>query len=186
MTKLAEEKLSKQSPSTLEEKREQFQNLKKNMKVVTAKYLDDYKIEIIFDDKKRNVINFLPALKKYATCKKYLDITLFKEFKVDSGNIVWGNDWEMIFKIEDLYENKFNSDTQKQTMSKQTAVEWLECELKKIPWVNVIDTFQKAKDMEREQIVDAFGIGCQVESTRLIGYQDLAQQYLNETYGDKK
>ena len=42
-------------------------------------------------DKKRNVINFLPALKKYATCKKYLDITLFKKFKVDSGNIVWGN-----------------------------------------------------------------------------------------------
>lgn len=77
-----------------------------NMKVVTAKYLDDYKIEIIFDDKKRNVINFLPALKKYATCKKYLDITLFKKFKVDSGNIVWGNNWEMIFKIEDLYENK--------------------------------------------------------------------------------
>lgn len=79
-----------------------------NMKIVTAKYLDDYKIEIIFDDKKRNVINFLPALKKYATCKKYLDITLFKKFKVDSGNIVWGNNWEMIFKIEDLYENKFN------------------------------------------------------------------------------
>ena len=79
-----------------------------NMKVVTAKYLDDYKIEIIFDDKKRNVINFLPALKKYDTCKKYLDITLFKKFKVDSGNIVWGNNWEMIFKIEDLYENKFN------------------------------------------------------------------------------
>ena len=79
-----------------------------NMKVVTAKYLDDYKIEIIFDDKKRNVINFLPALKKYATCKKYLDITLFKKFKVDSGNIVWGNNWEMIFKIEDLHENKFN------------------------------------------------------------------------------
>jgi hypothetical protein len=50
----------------------------------------------------------LPALKKYATCKKYLDITLFKKFKVDSGNIVWGNNWEMIFKIEDLYENKFN------------------------------------------------------------------------------
>ena len=48
----------------------------------------------------------MPALKKYATCKKYLDITLFKKFKVDSGNIAWGNNWEMIFKIEDLYENK--------------------------------------------------------------------------------
>ena len=78
------------------------------MKVITAKYLDDYKIEIIFDDNKKNVVNLLPALKKYATCKKYLDITLFKKFKVDSGNIVWGNNWEMIFKLENLYENKFN------------------------------------------------------------------------------
>jgi hypothetical protein len=37
--------------------------------------------------------------------------------------------------------------------------------------------------MEREQIVDAFGIGCQVESTRLIGYHDMANQHYNETYG---
>jgi hypothetical protein len=40
--------------------------------------------------------------------------------------------------------------------------------------------------MEKEQIEDAFGIGCQVESTRLIGYQDIAEQYYNETYGGNK
>ncbi len=37
--------------------------------------------------------------------------------------------------------------------------------------------------MEKEQIIDAFGVGCQVESTRLIGYHDMAEQYYNETYG---
>mgnify|MGYP003337390519 CR=1 FL=1 len=54
------------------------------MKVVTAKYLDDYKIEITFDDNKRNVVDFLPALKKYVTCKKYLDITDRKSTRLNS------------------------------------------------------------------------------------------------------
>ena len=30
---------------------------------------------------------------------------------------------------------------------------------------------------EKEHIIDAFGVGCQVESTRLIGYQGMAEQY---------
>jgi len=37
--------------------------------------------------------------------------------------------------------------------------------------------------MEKEQIMKAFGVGCQVESTRLIGYHGMAEQYYNETYG---
>jgi hypothetical protein len=43
--------------------------------------------------------------------------------------------------------------------------------------------FEQAKAMEKEQIIDSFGVGCQVESTRLIGYQDIAEQYYQETYG---
>jgi hypothetical protein len=37
--------------------------------------------------------------------------------------------------------------------------------------------------IEKEQMIDAFGVGCQVESTRLIGYHKMAEQYYNETYG---
>lgn len=40
-----------------------------------------------------------------------------------------------------------------------------------------------AKQMEKEQIFHAFGVGCHVESTRLIGYHGMAEQYYNETYG---
>jgi len=40
-------------------------------------------------------------------------------------------------------------------MNKKTAVEWLESELKKLPFVNVIDVFQQAKEMEKQQIIDA-------------------------------
>jgi hypothetical protein len=40
--------------------------------------------------------------------------------------------------------------------------------------------------MEKEQIIDAFGIGCQVESTRLVDYHDMANQHYNKTYGGDK
>ena len=33
----------------------------------------------------------------------------------------------------------------------QTAVEWLECELKKIPFIDPIKAFEQAKEMERQQ-----------------------------------
>lgn len=61
-----------------------------------------------------------------------------------------------------------------------TAVEWLQSiEMERD--LNLGD-WSKAKEMEKEQIKDAFGVGCQVESTRLIGYHGMAEQYYKETY----
>jgi hypothetical protein len=76
------------------------------MKVISAKYLNEYTIEVTFQDKKKNVIDFLPQLKNNPLCKKYLDINQFIKFKIEQGNIVWGKDWEMIFTPESLYNNK--------------------------------------------------------------------------------
>jgi len=42
---------------------------------------------------------------------------------------------------------------------KQTAVEWLENELKKIPFINPKEAFEQAKAMEKEQIMDAYDSG---------------------------
>ena len=75
------------------------------MRLTSAKYIEDYKVELIFDDKKINVINFLPVIKRYPLCKKYLDVTKFKKFKLEHDNIVWGKNWDMIFPIESLYLN---------------------------------------------------------------------------------
>ena len=72
---------------------------------------------------------------------------------------------------------------------KETSVEWL---ADKIKWnwqdiefgeISMSTLVEQAKAMEKEQIIDAFGVGCQVESTRLIGYQGMAEQYYNELYG---
>lgn len=72
----------------------------------------------------------------------------------------------------------------------QMAVEWLAKELEsygnpqvcEINWEILDALINQAKQMEKKQIIDAFGIGCQVESTRLIGYHGMAEQYYNETY----
>ena len=75
-------------------------------------------------------------------------------------------------------------------MKKQTAVEWLQEQLnpdmKTMQGVIIQELLEQAKAMEKEQIVDAFGVGCHHESKRLVGYQDTAEQYYNETYGGDK
>ena len=66
----------------------------------------------------------------------------------------------------------------------QTAVEWLFEKLweeprDKFTWYSIL---RKAKEIEKEQIIDSFGVGCHYESKRLVGYQDIAEQYYRETY----
>ena len=65
--------------------------------------------------------------------------------------------------------------------NKQTAVEWLECELKKIPFINVSEVFKQAKEMEKQQIIDA----CNLQRNDYKGqptYNKSGEQYYNETY----
>lgn len=68
-------------------------------------------------------------------------------------------------------------------MAQQTAVEWLECQLKKIPFVNVIDVFQQAKQMEKEQIGNAWVDG--YKNHKEVLKHSRLEQYYNETYGIK-
>ena len=70
-------------------------------------------------------------------------------------------------------------------MKKETAVDWLLDQLLKDGYIERLPVlqFQQAKEMEKQQIKDAFGVGCQVESTRLIGYHEMSEQYYDETYG---
>jgi hypothetical protein len=37
--------------------------------------------------------------------EKYKTIDVFKKFKIENGNIVWGKNWDLIFKIDKLYKN---------------------------------------------------------------------------------
>ena len=74
---------------------------------------------------------------------------------------------------------------------KQTSVEWLvnnwkklQAKGEKMTWQHVIDITELAKEMEKEQIIDAHIIG---DNTYTVGgaYYDAAEQYYNETFNTK-
>jgi hypothetical protein len=95
---------------------------------------------------------------------------------------VLGHKTSLVAQTLDSKENK-----------QQTAVEWLFCELKRIDKVyyrNTIiytdarkEAYEKAKEMEKEQIKKAVNFGD--ERGNVVSYST-AEQYYNETYGDDK
>jgi len=70
-----------------------------------AMYRGDYRIEFLFSDGVRRVVDFEFFLKnsRNPMSLKYLDKELFGSFKIEYGDITW-NDFELCFPIWDLYE----------------------------------------------------------------------------------
>ena len=71
----------------------------------------------------------------------------------------------------------------------QTSVEWLEIELEKL-WVKkylspitIKPLLDKAKEMEKEQIKNAFWNGDNTDCTSEQNIEEFEEQYYNETYG---
>jgi len=71
--------------------------------VITAKLLNDYRLEVVFEDNKRGIIDFSEYLSKGGVFEKFKDINFFRNFTVskDLGTIIWGN--EIDIAPETLY-----------------------------------------------------------------------------------
>ena len=67
---------------------------------------------------------------------------------------------------------------------KQTAIEWLEKELKeRYPLINSEPLFEKAKNMEKGQIIESYCQGCfDMWKDDGIVPRETSEQYYNETY----
>ena len=80
------------------------------IKIDKARYLTDFAIRVTFNNGVEKLIDFKPFLVNaiHPSIKKYLNETLFKNFKIVDGNINW-NDYELIFPISDLYNGKIES-----------------------------------------------------------------------------
>ncbi len=122
----------------------------------------------------------------------------FKKYEVVDAGLESMETKEECGWILRRYDSDLEKETQKQLITeimnedakdglykKQTAVEWLFHQLweepkDKFTWYAIL---KKAKAMHKEEIVDAFGVGCQVEdiSTRLI--DGMSEQYYREKYG---
>ena len=79
------------------------------IEVVSAKYVQDYNIHILFNDQSTATIDFEPFLSKsqHPSIKKYLDKNLFKKFGITDGNLNW-NDYDLIFPVYDLHSGKID------------------------------------------------------------------------------
>ena len=75
--------------------------------IISAEYTGEYKVKLTFSDGVIREIDFAAFLNdaKNPMARKYLDKKLFRNFKIDYGDIIW-NDYEMCFPIWDLYEGK--------------------------------------------------------------------------------
>ena len=61
-----------------------------------------------------------------------------------------------------------------------TAVEWLVEQLPLIQQEGLRDVIEQAKEIEKQQIIDAFDEG---SDDGFYGFSDRSEQYYNETYG---
>ena len=63
-----------------------------------------------------------------------------------------------------------------------TSIEWLETELKKIPFVNPKEKFEKAKEMHKQEIIDAWKMG-RYDSDEIVMTETFyAEKYYNQTF----
>jgi hypothetical protein len=76
-----------------------------NISIVSAEYLEEHKIRIVFSDGLVRVLDFKPFLERFAHPEYdcYLNENNFKNFEIVDGNICW-DDYHMIFTIDSLYK----------------------------------------------------------------------------------
>lgn len=88
-----------------------LQQKSSRIKIESAKYISDHKLEITFSDNTVKIVDFQLFLieNPHPQWSKYEKIENFKKFKIENGNIVWGKDWDLIFPISQLYKGNIFS-----------------------------------------------------------------------------
>ena len=78
----------------------------KVIKLVNAKYLNDYKVELQFNDNVVRQIDFGKFLNTHSHPQydKYKKLSNFKKFRIDRNNLVWGRYWDLDFDLWKLYQ----------------------------------------------------------------------------------
>ncbi|MCE6990336.1 DUF2442 domain-containing protein [Dyadobacter sp. CY323] len=76
--------------------------------VMDAIYLSDYKVMVRFSDNSQQTIDFKDFLEgnPHPQYNKYRNLDHFQKFKIENGNLVWGQNWDLIFPIEQLHAGK--------------------------------------------------------------------------------
>ena len=75
------------------------------LKIIEESPAGNLCVNLLFSDNKRKKINVGEYIlaHPHPQYNKYLDESEIEKFTLDDGNIVWGEDWDLIFPIEQLY-----------------------------------------------------------------------------------
>lgn len=75
------------------------------IRVSSAEYLGNNRLRILFSDGFQRDLDFGDFIRKHPhpQYNKYLIEENFLKYSIEMGNIVWGDDWDLIFPIENLY-----------------------------------------------------------------------------------
>ena len=80
----------------------------KTISITNANYVEGYKVELYFNDKTQQIVDFGKFLNKYPHPQydKYKDLVTFKTFKIEGGNVIWGEVWDLIFPVWQITKEK--------------------------------------------------------------------------------
>ena len=71
--------------------------------IVSAKYIENYKIELLFENGKKGIIDLIEYTGKNDVFAPFDSIEFFKNYKIEYGTLTWG-DGELDIAPETLYE----------------------------------------------------------------------------------
>ena len=78
--------------------------MKHSIKIISATYLEGYKISLLFCDGKTSVFDFESLVNSnMPDCVQFKDIEKFKGFYLDNGDLVFNDNWDMSLPIATLY-----------------------------------------------------------------------------------
>ena len=71
-----------------------------------AEAVGNLSVNLFFNDNTSRIVNIGDYIRRHQhpQYNKYLDEALFNTFQLEDGNIVWGEDWDLIFPIEQLHQ----------------------------------------------------------------------------------
>jgi len=75
------------------------------IRILEAKPIGNLNVILLFNDNTEQRIDVGQFIKQHPhpQYNKYLNPEEFNKFTIDDGNIVWGEDWDLIFPIEQLH-----------------------------------------------------------------------------------
>ncbi len=78
----------------------------RSLAVTKAEYIDQYKLGLSFSDGTAQIVDFEPFLLNHPHPQhdKYRQLANFKQFYLEQGNVIWGQDWDLIFPVAQLYQ----------------------------------------------------------------------------------